>query len=149
MYKKPAFRIQPAVTLETEHFWTSGKDNELCFLHCNDCATWIHPPQPICPRCTGKHIEPKAASGKGMVHTFTINRQAWIPGFEPPYVIALVEIDEDPAVRLMTQLVNVDVEKVYIGMKVQVLFEQQDNGFVYIPLFQPVDPAERDTGEAA
>jgi uncharacterized OB-fold protein len=134
--QKP-FRIQPAVTLETEHFWTGGKNNQLCFLHCQDCATWIHPPQPICPECTGKNLKPKAASGKGAVHSYTINRQAWIPGFDPPYVVGLVEIDEDPRVRLMTNIVNCDVESVFIGMKVQVLFEAQDNGVVFIPLFEP------------
>jgi len=134
--QKP-FRIQPAVTLETEHFWTGGKNNQLCFLHCQDCETWIHPPQPVCPECTGKNLKAKAASGKGTVHSYTVNRQAWIPGFDPPYVVALVEINEDPRVRLMTNIVNCDVEKVFIGMKVQVLFEEQDNGVVYIPLFEP------------
>jgi len=125
------------VTLETEHFWTGGKNNQLCFLHCDDCQTWIHPPQPICPECMGKNLKPKATSGKGAVHSYTINRQAWIPGFDPPYVVALVEIGEDPRVRLMSNVVNCDVESVFIGMKVQVLFEAQDNGVVYIPLFEP------------
>jgi uncharacterized OB-fold protein len=136
--QKP-FRIQPAITLENQHFWTGGQNNQLCFLHCQDCQTWIHPPQPVCPECTGKNIKPEAVSGKARVHSYTINRQAWIPGFDPPYVIGLVEIDEDPRVRLMTNIINCDVESVYIGMKVQVLFEEQDGGIIYIPLFEPCD----------
>ncbi len=136
MHKKP-FRIQPAVTLETEHFWTEGQQGRLCFLCCQDCHTWIHPPQPICPECTGKNLKPEAVSGRGTVYSFTINRQAWIPGFDPPYIVALVEIEEDCRVRLMTNIINCDIETVYIGMKVQVLFEAQDNGIVYIPLFEP------------
>lgn len=85
-------------------------------------------------------MKPETVSGLGTVHSFTINRQAWIPGFDPPYVVGLVEIDEDPRVRLMTNIVNCDVESVYIGMRVKVLFEEQDGGIIFLPLFEPVKP---------
>ena len=55
--------------------------------------------------------------------TYTINHQPWYPGLDPPYVVAIVEIDEQPDVRLMTNIVNCGVEKVYVGMPVRVLFE--------------------------
>ena len=135
--EKP-FRIQPAITLENEHFWTGGEHNTLCFIHCQDCSTWIHPPQPVCPDCLSKNLKPEAVSGRGTVHSYTVNHQPWIPGFEPPYVIGLVEIEEDPGVRLMTNIVNCAIEDVEIGMKVQVIFEEQDNGVIFIPLFEPV-----------
>jgi len=140
--QKP-FRIQPSITMENQHFWTGGQNNELCFLHCQDCKTWIHPPQPICPECTGKNIKPEAVSGKATVHSYTVNRQAWIPGFDPPYVIGLVEIDEDSRVRLMTNIINCDVDSVYIGMKVKVIFEEQDGGIIYLPLFEPAEKNNR------
>lgn len=137
MSDKP-FRIQPGLTQDNIHFWHGGVDGELCFLHCNDCDTWIHPPQPICPECLKKNIEPKAVSGKAKLHSFTINRQPWIPGFEPPYVIGLVEIEEDPRVRMMTNIVNCELDDVKIDMPLEVIFEEQDDGIVFIPLFQPL-----------
>ena len=67
--------------------------------------------------------------------TYTVNHQPWYPGLDPPYVVAIVEIEEQADVRLMTNVVNCDVEKVRIGLAVQVTFEQHDD--VWIPLFEP------------
>ena len=137
MSDKP-YRIQPGLTLDTVDFWTAGADGELRFLHCNDCDTIIHPPQPICPQCLRKNLQPRAVSGRATLHSFTINRHTWIPGFEPPYVIGLIELLEDPRVRLMTNVVNCAIDEVEIGMALEVVFEEQDDGVVFIPLFQPL-----------
>jgi uncharacterized OB-fold protein len=75
-------------------------------------------------------------SGRAEVATFTINVQPWIPGFDPPYVIAMVEIVEQPSVRLTTNIVDCAPDDVYIGMPVMVRFEQYDD--VWLPLFAPV-----------
>jgi uncharacterized OB-fold protein len=74
-------------------------------------------------------------SGRATVATFTVNHQPWIPGFDPPYVVAMVEIEEQPSVRLTTNIVGCRPEEVRIGMPVQVLFEHHDD--VWIPLFEP------------
>jgi uncharacterized OB-fold protein len=50
-------------------------------------------------------------------------------------VIAIVEIDEQPSLRLMTNIVNCPPESVHIGMPVQVVFEAHED--VHIPLFEP------------
>ena len=138
MADKP-FRIKPGLTPDNVHFWTGGERNELTFLHCEDCATIVHPPQPICPACLSKNLSPKAVSGKASLHSFTVNYQPWIPGFDPPYVIGLVEIVEDSSVRLMTNIVNCEIEDVHIGMSLQVVFEEQDDGIIFIPLFEPAE----------
>ena len=65
-----------------------------------------------------------------------MNHQPWIPGFDPPYVVAIVEIDEQASVRLMTNIVGCAPDDVRIGMPVQVTFEQHDD--VWVPRFEPV-----------
>jgi uncharacterized OB-fold protein len=77
-------------------------------------------------------------SGRAAVATFTVNHQPWIPGFDPPYVVAMVEIDEQPSVRLTTNIVGCEPHDVCIGMPVQVRFEPHDD--VWIPLFEPAPP---------
>lgn len=62
----------------------------------------------------------------------------WLPGFPPPYAVAIVELDEEPSVRLTTNVVGCDPAEVHIGMHVAVMFEQWDD--VWIPLFAPVIP---------
>jgi uncharacterized OB-fold protein len=69
------------------------------------------------------------------VHTFTINHQAFMPGPELPFVIAIVELPEQAGLRLTTNVVGVPPDEVRIGMEVEVAFEHHDD--VWIPLFQP------------
>ena len=134
------FRVLPAVTPENEHFWLGGADRELRFLRCADCGYWLHPPQPVCPACLGRSLAPEAVSGRATVHTFSINVQQWMPGPEPPYVVAIVELPEQEGLRLTTNIVNCPADDVRIGMPMQVVFERHDDGdeSVYIPLFEPV-----------
>lgn len=75
-------------------------------------------------------------SGRGVVHTFTVNHQPWIPGFDPPYLVAIIELDEQPGLRFTTNLVGVEPDEARIGMPVQVTFEQWED--VWLPLFEPV-----------
>ena len=131
------FRLQPLVTDENRHYWEGGGEGELRFLRCEACETFVHPPAPVCPSCLGRELTPAAVSGRATVHTFTVNHQPWIPGFDPPYVVAIVEIEEQPDVRLMTNIVGCPPEAVYIGMAVAVEFEEHED--VWIPVFAPVD----------
>jgi uncharacterized OB-fold protein len=139
MADKP-FRVLPRVTEQNEHFWRGGADGELRFLRCAECGYWIHPPSPICPHCLGKDVAAAAVSGDASVHTFTINEQPWIPGFDPPYVIAIVELPEQEGLRLTTNIVGCAPADVYVGMPVHVVFENYDDD-VWLPLFTPVEPA--------
>jgi uncharacterized OB-fold protein len=132
---RPAFRILPLVDAQNAHFWTGGSEGELRFLRCAACRHWVHPPAPVCPACLGRDLGIEAVGGRARVATYTVNHQRWIPGFEPPYVVAIVELEEQAGLRLTTNLVGCDADAVRIGMPVQVVFEQRDG--VWIPLFEP------------
>jgi uncharacterized OB-fold protein len=84
-------------------------------------------------------LHPEAVSGRGTVASFTVNYQAWLPGMALPYVIALVAIEEQPALRLQTNIVGCEPDDVRIGMPVEVVFEHYEDpqGDVWLPLFQP------------
>lgn len=128
-------RMLPRVTPATEAFWTGGADDELRILRCGACGYWIHPPAPVCPECWSRDVAPRAASGRATVHSFTVNHQIWNPTWEHPYVIAVVELEEQLGLRLTTNLVAVEPDAVHIGMAVGVTFERDDD--VWLPLFKP------------
>jgi uncharacterized OB-fold protein len=132
----PVFRMLPKVTPRNAHFWQGGERGELCFLRCRPCGFYLHPPQPICPECLSKDLAPSAVSGLATVLTFTLNHHPWVPAPDHPYAIAIVEIDEQPGVRLMTNIVGCKAEDVRVGMRVRVVFEHRDD--VWLPLFEPV-----------
>jgi acetyl-CoA acetyltransferase/uncharacterized OB-fold protein len=137
-------RPLPELTPVNEWFWTSGADGLLRIQGCADCHTLVHPPVPICPACRSRSFAPTVVSGRGTVVGFTVNRHQWLPGFEPPYVIANVALAEDPRVHLTTNVVGCEVDDVHIGQEVAVRFEPQDD--VWFPLFEPTgatDPVDR------
>ena len=152
-YTRPSLRLAPSPTPESRQFWTGGERGELLISHCRACGHFFHPPAPTCWRCRSFDVAPEPVSGRGVVAAYTINRQPWIPGLEPPYVVAMVELVEDRDVRLMTNLVDVALDEVAIGLEVEVLFEQWGEQTdhvdkrVWIPLFRPVSNAG-EVGEA-
>ncbi len=135
-------RPLPALDDQNEFFWTSGSDGRLRFQRCGACGELRHPPQPLCPLCRSSEWAPAEVSGRGTVVGVTVNHHQWLPGFPPPYVIAIIAIDEDERIRLTSNVIDCEPDSVFVGMRVQVTFEQHDD--VWIPLFVPT--GETDAG---
>jgi uncharacterized OB-fold protein len=129
------FRLLPRVDDTNRHYWTGGQRGELCILRCRACGHWIHPPSPICPACHGRELAPEATSGRGVLHTYTVNHQPWYPGLDPPYVVGIVELPEQDALRITAGIVGAAPDAVRIGMAVRATFERYDD--VWLPFFQP------------
>jgi uncharacterized OB-fold protein len=129
-------RDLPAINERNRFFWQSGRDGKLRFSRCNACGYYIHPSAPVCAKCRSRDVGPTVVSGRAEVATFTINRQAWQEGLEDPFVVAVVEIEEQEGLRLTTNVVNCGIDEVYIGMEVQVVFDHRED--VWLPLFEPV-----------
>jgi acetyl-CoA acetyltransferase/uncharacterized OB-fold protein len=137
-------RLLPQLTPFNDWFWTSGADGRLRVQGCQDCKALVHPPVPVCPVCRSRSSAPTEVSGRATIVGFTVNSHPWLPGFDPPYVIAVVALAEDPTVRLTTNVVGCDPDDVRIGQEVAVRFEQHDD--VWLPLFEPtgeIDPVDR------
>lgn len=130
------FRVLPRLDDENTFFWTSGADGKLRFLRCNQCGYYIHPPLPQCPMCATHDIAPAVVTGRGVVHSFTINHQPW-DGSTEPWAILLVELDEQEGLRLTSNMVNCRNEDVRIGMPVHVVFQQYED--VFVPVFEPAN----------
>jgi len=142
-YVRPSFRMLPDVTAESEAFWTGGERGELVVYRCRSCGHFFHPPAPACFRCQSRDVGAEATSGRARVAASTVTEHQWFDGWPPPYLIALVELDDEPDVRLTTNIVDCPFGEVFIGMEVEVTFErwQDELGEVWIPLFRPVGGA--------
>ncbi|NVO06081.1 MAG: OB-fold domain-containing protein, partial [Rhodoferax sp.] len=79
----------------------------------------------------------REVSGMGKVVSFSINHQAWVPELEVPFVVAIVELQEQAGLRFVSNVVGCAPEAVSIGMPVQVRFEPVED--VWIPLFEPAE----------
>jgi uncharacterized protein len=137
---EPQPRKLPALTPETEAFWTGGKDGLLMIQRCTCCGKYAHPPLPLCPVCRTETMEPSPVSGRGTVKTFTVNHQQWLPGLSSQFVFAAVELPEQAELYVFSNILA-PPENVRIGLPVTVRFENQED--VWLPLFQPDESAKQ------
>lgn len=130
-------RPLPALGTDAAPFWTGGAEGELRLPLCTRCRELLHPSQVVCPTCLDSDLVWTAVEGRAVVVGCTVNLQVWMPGYLPPYVVAIVELAAAPGVRLTTNVVGCPPEDVDVGMAVRVTFVQQ--GEVWFPLFEPDD----------
>lgn len=71
--------------------------------------------------------------------TYTVNHQPFNPAVTVPYVIAIVELDEQPGLRIAANIVDCQPDSVHVGLPVAVRFERQDldGEIAFAPVFAP------------
>lgn len=87
-------------------FWEATRERRLVIQTCEDCGHRQHYPRPLCLACGGTSLRFDEAAGTAKVVSHTTVARAPFEGLEPPYVIAIVELDE--GVRLLTRIVDED-----------------------------------------
>lgn len=130
----PARRPRPAINQDTAFFWEGVRRGELLIQRCAGCGRLRHPPRPACPWCRSLEWGSVPSSGRGEVYSYVVHHHPPIPGFEVPYVVALVQLAE--GTRLVAGLVDSPPEGVRIGMPVRVRFVAVDDDLT-LPMFGP------------
>lgn len=104
-------------------FWDGTKQHQFLIERCERCDVPRFPPKPVCSKCWSTEAKRVPAAGTGTVYTYTIVHRAGSQAFaaETPYAIVLVDLDE--GVRVMSNMVNCKPDQVSIGMPVRLVFE--------------------------
>ena len=118
----------------TQAWWDATKKRTLLVQRCKTCSHMQHYPRALCTACASTDLEDFQASGLGRVYSFTVVHRAPHPAFEPPYVVALVRLDEGPV--LMSNITGCPPEDVRCDMLVGVTWEDLPDGR-RLPLFMP------------
>ncbi len=124
----------PAVAPELAEFWAATSEGRLLIPRCDACGQTYWYPRPICPLCHSTSITWEQASGVGTVYTFSIVRRGMGVYADAPYVLAYVDLAEGP--RIMTNIVDCDIEAVEIGQPVELVFHRTSEGTA-LPRFRP------------
>ena len=129
-----ADRPLPTIYPETEFYWNGAKEGKLLLNSCPSCDKAYFPPRPFCPVCGNRDVEVKQASGKGRLYSYIINHLP-APGYEPPFTVAVVLLDE--GVKMVSNILDcpADPDALILDMPLDVTFEQR--GDVAIPQFKP------------
>jgi uncharacterized OB-fold protein len=134
---KPDLRPPPRPDDVSRFFWESAARGRLMMQRCADCGRFQHPPDVVCVFCQSETLEATELSGRGSLYTFGVVERAFHPGFVDhlPYVVALVELDEQPGLLIYTNIVDADPATLTLGMPLDVTFEER--GDIALPQFRP------------
>jgi uncharacterized OB-fold protein len=119
---------------ESQYFFDAAREGKFVIQKCTACGEYQFYPRKICIHCGSLEVEWAPASGRGVVHTFTVIHRG-MPGWreEGPYVAAIVQLEEGP--RMTTNIVECAPSDVKIDMPVEVRFV--DEGQYVFPRFRP------------
>ena len=101
---------------------------------CQNCKELFYPEKKKCPKCENNELEDYKFKGTGQIYSYSIIHNA-PTGMENhvPYAVAIIKLDEGP--KITAQLVDVDLEKIEIGMKVEScirkIHEDGENGMIH------------------
>ncbi len=128
--------LLPPPDEDSEPFWEGCRRGELRIQCCAETGRLIFPPRPVSPWAPRTPPTWTRVSGRGRVWSFVVPHPPLLPPFQElaPYNVILVALDEDPAIRLVGNLVaregggidEVDPHSVRIGERVRVVFERID-----------------------
>ena len=115
-------------------FWEAAARHRLVARVCAACGTTLHLPRARCVRCGSFDGSWEPRSGAGRLYSYTTVTHQVHPAFPVPYTVVLVELADDPAVRLVGTLDG--APPLTIGMPMHVTWEARGNGTV-VPNWAP------------
>lgn len=120
-------RPLPLSDEQTAPFWSSASDHVLTAARCAACSMLSLPPDVVCGHCatTDPGFEFVPVDGGGIVRSWTVVRQSFLPGFddEVPFVLVDVELDEQREFRLIGRLLDGEASPPVLGERVEVAWE--------------------------
>jgi uncharacterized protein len=128
-------RPHPRFSPLTEPFWTACSEHRLIVQQCAECERRFFTPEAACTNCQSFTWTWVESPGIGTVYTFTIVHRAAGPGFDVPYALAAVDLDD--GWTMMSQIVDCAPDEVAIGQRVAVCFVEISDALT-LPCFSPV-----------
>ena len=107
-------------------FWDACNEGRLLIQNCTACNRLQHPPQPTCGQCeSAAGLEWREVSGRGKVHSYGVMYDNSVAELQPdqPFNVAVIELEDDPTLTMLSHLPGTALDEVEIGAAVQVTFE--------------------------
>lgn len=131
---QPSLIDQSVADPMTEPFWLACLKRRLVIQKCTACGAHQFYPRPFCLACESGKVEWVEASGHGVIYSVTTVRIPVVGELPPPYILALVDLEEGP--RLLSNIEGGDVR---IGDRVSLGWRERE-GLPPVPIFRPARP---------
>ena len=96
---------------------------------------WRLPAAPLCPSCRSFASDWMEISGRGDLYSYTIVHRPIAPDQTIPFIVAVVELEGAPGVRIISNIVDTPHEALEIGLAVEVVWEDMSADLA-IPRFR-------------
>lgn len=118
--------LLPELTEETTPFWEGTARGELLVQKCDGCGQLRFPPRPACPWCRTFESTWTAMSGQGTLWSWVVAHPPLLPAYaeRAPYNVIVVQLDEDPALRMVGNLDGADPAEIGIGAPLRVTYPE-------------------------
>ena len=135
--------LQPTLDDDSRGFWDGCVAGELRVQRCTACGHHQFPPRQMCPQCRSVDLDWAVMSGRGRIWSFVVAHPPLLPAYGEfaPYPVVVIELDEDPSLRMVGNLVetadapinSVDPTSIEIGQTVYAVFSPVDDGRIPLP----------------
>lgn len=130
-------RPMPVRTPTSAPFWDALAQHKIAIQYSPSTDAWVFYPRVRAPRTLAADLQWREISGLGTLYSYTVARRPVAPHFADavPQILAIVEWDEGP--RFSTELVNVHVDDIQIGMRVRPVFFDYPEHHVTMLRYEP------------
>jgi uncharacterized OB-fold protein len=125
--------FQPVPDGLTEPFWRGAAEGRLVLSRCPRCRRWQHPPLTACRVC-GVTLHPEVAPMAGVIYSYTTMYHSSVPLYDPPYVVAVVEVGAIEGPRIVVRVVDCDPDQVDVGAPVTIEMRDLPGGTYKVPV---------------
>ena len=116
-------------------FWQGAANGKFLLQKCKNCGKVQFFPRVACVDCFGE-LDWIEAEGGGKIHSFTLVRVPRNPAFKEEVPIYYINVILDEGVVIESRLVGDSKEKVKMGDRVRVVFQQTHNPEIKLPCFE-------------
>lgn len=117
--------------------WEAAGRGEVAIPQCRDCGRRWMQPLPLCPACQSDDIALSVLSGRGTLYSFTVLPHPASERKDFGYAPAVVELDDAPGVRLISNVIDADSVDLFIGMALEAAFVPLAENLAFT-VFRPI-----------
>ncbi len=133
----PADFPYPVPEYGSEPYWHACNERRLVMQQCAACGKFRWHPAPLCTCCADENFVWALLSGRGTIWTWTVITHPVHPAAiaRVPYVIVEIALEEQAGLRMLSNLIEADVDAIEIDAEVEVDFSEHQSGQM-LPVFR-------------
>lgn len=86
-------RPRPVIGRDNAYYWEGVAKGDVLIQKCTACGSLRHPPSPMCPECQSLEWTTAKATGRAVLHSYTICHHPLPPWEVGPYAVVLIDLD--------------------------------------------------------